>query len=572
MYQLSAADLNIGPEQDLCEAVRQIRNSRTPGDTTTITLHLAPGTYRLDRTLVLRPEDSHLRMVGTTDNEGNPLSTLSGGIELKGWRREGKLWSCPMPEFNGRPMEFRQLYINGRKAIRCRDVKQWDDMARVLSQDRENQVLYVPVTPALRQLERQGAQQAEMVLHEMWCISVLRIASVQQVGDSMAVRFHSPEARLQFEHPWPSPLCHDRPKGWNASPFYLTNHKALLDQPGEWYLDLQARRVWYYPMPGEKITEAIAPAIETLIAVEGTMDRPATDIHIENIGIQHSTWLRPSLQGHVPLQAGMPLTEAYRLPEMRKRVRNFDLDNQGWLTRPAAAVRIRGAKDVWMEGCTLSLLGSSGIDYEWNTEGGGVKNCKFNEIAGNGIVAGSFSPAALETHIAYDPSDRRVVVRGLQLSDNDIQYTGTEDWGTLAIAAGYVASIRIERNTISHVPYTAISLGWGWNADKSCMHDNRVADNVITHYAMHMYDCAGIYTLGNQPGSEITGNHVSDIDCPSYAHDPNHWFWLYTDEGSAHIWVHDNHCPSDKFLQNANGPCNVWQNNVDSVQTTPTAH
>jgi len=557
----SATDVFTTPDRPLYEAIVEARELHRQGDTSRITIHLAPGQYHLEQTLVLRPEDNHIRLVGESDQNG-AKAIVSGGIELKNWKKQGNLMVCDVPEFHGRPLEFRQLYINGRKATRAKDVREWDDMATVLSQDRQNKVLYVNKTPALQKIARQGVDHAEMILHEMWCVSVLRIQSIQQTGDSMAIRFHNPEADIQFSHPWPSPLCHDRPEGWNASPFYLTNHRSLLDEPGEWFLDSRNQKLYYYPLKGEVIQEAIVPVVETLIAVEGTLDNPATDISIEGIEFQYSTWILPSLQGHVPLQAGMALTEAYQFKAPMERVGNFPLDNQGWLRRPASALSIRGGNHIRFKQCRFVNLGSSAIDYAWGTQNGCIEDCSFDQIAGNGIVAGSFSPAGLETHIAYNPSDRREVVTGLRISHNTIRNVGTEDWGTHAIVAGYVACVEFDNNQIEEVPYTAISLGWGWNANLGCMHDNKVHHNQIRHYAKHMYDCAGIYTLGNQPGTEIFENTVSDIYQPKYVHDPNHWFWLYTDEGSSNIRVHDNHCPSDKFLQNANGPCNVWENNI----------
>ena len=97
------------------------------------------------------------------------------------------------------------------------------------------------------------------------------------------------------------------------------------------------------------------------------------------------------------------------------------------------------------------------------------------------------------------------------------------------------------------------------------MKNNKVHANLIYDYAKHMYDCAGIYTLGNQPGTIISENVVRDIAKPSYVHDPNHWFYLYTDEGSSNITLRDNWTPSEKFLKNANGPGNVWENNGPQV-------
>ena len=155
----------------------------------------------------------------------------------------------------------------------------------------------------------------------------------------------------------------------------------------------------------------------------------------------------------------------------------------------------------------------------------------------------------------------REICTGLTISNNRIDDVANEDWGCIGIAAGFVRDIKIIHNEISNVSYTGISLGWGWNRQMCSMSNNLIKDNLIHHYARHMYDTAGIYTLGSQPHTFIEGNVVRDIYTPSYVHDPNHWFYLYTDEGSSHITVRNNWTPSEKFLQNANGPGNTWENN-----------
>ena len=122
-------------------------------------------------------------------------------------------------------------------------------------------------------------------------------------------------------------------------------------------------------------------------------------------------------------------------------------------------------------------------------------------------------------------------------------------------------NISITNNEISNVSYTGISLGWGWNQQTCAMANNLVRGNYIHHYARHNYDCAGIYTLGSQPHTFIEENVIDSMYSPSYVHDPNHWFYLYTDEGSSYITVRNNWTPSEKFLQNANGPGCTWENN-----------
>ena len=407
-----------------------------------------------------------------------------------------------------------------------------------------------------------------MVLHQMWCVANLRIRSVEVQGDSAAIRFHQPESRIQFEHPWPRPMV--TTDGHNSA-FYLTNARELQDVPGEWYHDIDARKIYYYPREGEKMQEAevIVPAVETLVRVEGTLDRPVCHIRFEKITFSYTTWMRPSEKGHVPLQAGMYLTDGYRIdPKMQRNYLNHPLDNQGWLGRPAAAVRVVAARQIDFERCRFEHLGSTGLDYEEAVQGGVVRGCLFLDIAGNGLLVGSFSPAAHETHLPYDPADRREVCTQQQINNCYFTEIGNEDWGCLAIAAGYVGDVNIEHNEINEVPYSGISLGWGWTQTVNCMRNNRVHANLIHHYAKHMYDVAGIYTLGSQPKSYVTENCVHSIYKPGYVHDPNHWFYLYTDEGSSFITVRDNWTEGEKYLQNANGPGNVWENNgpkVDSV-------
>ena len=573
------SDFNDGtrqsPKATLTSALRQAREWRRTEDNRIqggITIYMEGGTYAFHEPVFIRPEDSGTKESPTIIRSvGDEKVILSGGISIKGWKKQGKVWVADVPAFNGRPLDFRQLWVNGKKAVRARDVEDFEKMNRICSVDEKNEILYVPAVSIRRLIDNKGnlkAKYAEMVLHQMWCVANLRIRSVEVQGDSAAIRFHQPESRIQFEHPWPRPMV--TTDGHNSA-FYLTNARELQDVPGEWYHDIDARKVYYYPREGEKMQEAevIVPAVETLVRVEGTLDRPVRHIRFEKITFSYTTWMRPSEKGHVPLQAGMYLTDGYRIdPKMQRNYLNHPLDNQGWLGRPAAAVRVVAARQIDFERCQFEHLGSTGLDYEEAVQGGVVRGCLFHDIAGNGLLVGSFSPAAHETHLPYDPADRREVCTQQQINNCYFTEIGNEDWGCLAIAAGYVGDVNIEHNEISEVPYSGISLGWGWTQTVNCMRNNRVHANLIHHYAKHMYDVAGIYTLGSQPKSYVTENCVHSIYKPGYVHDPNHWFYLYTDEGSSFITVRDNWTEGEKYLQNANGPGNVWENNgpkVDSV-------
>ena len=563
---MHAADINITPDSSLTDAVRKAREMRRTGQASEVTIRLAPGTYYIYEPIRLRPEDSRLTIEGTG-------ATISGGMPIGGWKKEGRLLVADVPDFNGRPADFRQLWVNGKKAVRARDVADFEQMHRIRTYDKKTRTLWVPKAAVERVADRKsangkkaGSQYLELVLHEMWCTANLRVKSIRMVGDSAAIQFHDPEAKLQFEHPWPSPMT---PNTGHPSPFYLTNAKHLLDEPGEWYHDIRQSKLYYFPRPqeAEHITDltAVVPMVETLLEVTGTAEHPVKDITLKGITFSHTTWMRPTEKGHVPLQAGMYLTEAYKLRPQEDRPNNHKLDNQGWLGRADAAIELRHAENVGFEQCRFEHLGGSGLDYVVGCKGGLTTRCTFADIAMNGYVCGSFSPEGLETHRPYSPTDYREVCRSQQLTDCHFFDVSNEDWGCVAVCAGYVDGIRIEHNTIHDISYTGISLGWGWNRDLTCMRNNIVRANLIYNYAQHMYDCAGIYTLGNQPGTVIEENVVRDIARPGYVHDPDHWFYLYTDEGSSNITLRNNWTPEEKYLKNAVGPGNSWENNGPHV-------
>lgn len=552
-----ATDLLVKPgAYSIEKALQQAREERRLNNATDICLRLQEGVYQLNQPITIRPEDNGTRIVA------DGKVTISGGVSISGWKKEGKCYVADVPDFNGRPLEFRQLWVNGKKAVRARDVDDFEQMFRIRSVDKANETIYVPAKAVKKII---NAKYPEMVLHEMWCIANLRIKNIKIQGDSAAVTFHQPESHVHFMHPWPSPMV--TTDGHNSA-FYLTNAKELLDSEGEWYLDARASKLYYIPRKGEDMggAEVIAPAVETLVQVAGTPDEPVKDVTFEGITFSYATWMRPSVSGHAPLQAGMYMTEAYKLrPKMDRPNGDHKLDNQGWVGRPAAAVSLNCAENVSFTKCTFEHNASTGLDYHLYIKGGTVDRCTFRDIGGNGILAGGFSPEGFEAHKPYDPADRRIICTGLNITNNLITDVTNEDWGCVGIGAGFVRDIRICNNEISDVSYTGISVGWGWNQQPCSMANNLISGNLIYNYAKHMYDTAGIYTLGAQPHSLIEGNVVRDIYTPSYVHDPEHWFYLYTDEGSSGITVRNNWTPAEKYLKNANGPGNTWENNGPAV-------
>lgn len=573
---LKGSDHNPGtkaqPVATLANALRKARELRRlndPSVKTGINIIIEKGLYLLDEPVVVRPEDSGTAASPTyISTAKNGTAILSGGRQISGWKKatavpglpeaaKAKVWVADVPEMAGRWLEFRQLWINGKKAIRARDCNA-DSMQRILSWDFTSRTCKIPLSKDIATVKG-----VEMVIQQWWAIANLRIKSVKVKGNEAELSFMEPESRVQSEHPWPAPWLSTKT---GNSPFYLTNAIQFLDQPGEWYEDLKNSKVYYWPLAGENMdnAQAIAPYLETLLKMEGTIDHPVTHVHFKNLSFQHASWLRPSHFGHVPHQAGMYMLDAYKL-KIPGTPDKKTLENQAWVGRPAAAVSVAYAQHTSFESCRFEHHASTGLDYRQGTRNNLIQGNLFKDIGGSGILLGIFSDEATEAHLPYNPKDEREICTDESILNNLVTDVTNEDWGCVGIGAGYVRGVNIARNEIAGVSYSGISMGWGWTKSSNAMRNNTIKANKIHHYGKYLYDVAGIYTLSSQPGSSITGNVIDSIYKAPYPHDPEHWFYLYTDEGSSGFTVKDNWTPADKYLQNANGPGNVWLNNGPQV-------
>ena len=576
------SDLNDGtkekPLATLQEALHKARELRRLNDASVaggIHIILFGGTYRLPETLVIRPEDSGTQTSPTIiEANKNEQPVLSGGISVRGWKKlpvkvaglpanaQKEVWVADVPIINGNLFSFRQLWVNGKKAIRAKSIN-GNKMERILSWNKKDEACWIP-TPKVSLL--QNVNGVEMFIHQWWAIAILRIKKMEVHGDSTKLYFQQPESKIESEHPWPAPWIS---KETDNSPFYLTNALQFLDEPGEWYLDVAKGKIYYWPGRDENLATAdiVAPYLETLVKIEGTIDRPVSNIFFNGISFSHTGWLRPSLYGHVPIQEGMYLTEAYKLTPKGTRDKS-SLDNQAWIGRPAGAVEIDYADKTTFENCRFEHLASTGLDYRKGVNDNLIRGNLFKDIGGTAILAGVFSDEGQEIHLPYTPKDEREVCDGMHISNNLVTNATNEDWSCVGIGVGYTMNTLIDHNEIENVSNTGISMGWGWNAADNVMKNNKTIANRILYYGKHNYDCAGIYTLSAQPNSLIAENYIDSIYKAPYAHLPSHWFYLYTDEGSSYITIKDNWTPSQKYLQNANGPGNAWINNgprVDAI-------
>lgn len=577
---LQGNDKNPGtkeaPFYTLNRAIKQAREWRRlnrPEVAGGIYIRLEEGVYAQRNSLFLRPEDS-----GTPDSPtvicavdgAHPV--ISGGVAVTGWKRgcnhpaipeklRQKIWSAEAPLIGNRRVETRQMWVNGHKVQRA---AQFPDggLEQMIDFNPEEQTITIPVSQNVNPKRLQNAGQLEMIVHQRWAIAILRVKSIDAKDGQAVVRFHEPESHLEFAHPWPQPVIGGE-KG-NSS-FCLTNALELLDQPGEWFQEYPSGTIYYYPQAGENMetAEVIIPALETLVTIDGTLSRPVKHIQFNGITFAHTSWMRPSFQGHVTLQGGFPLLDAYKLQEPGLPEK-AELENQAWIIRPETAIRVRGAEHIDFKHCTFRHLSSTGLDYEWTVTASSVEDCQFTDIGGTALLVGAFPDGGFETHVPFIPADVRELCSHITIRNNFISNVTNEDWGCVGIGAGYVRNMDVSHNEVCHLNYSGICVGWGWTSLESGMCNNRIEANYVHHFARRLYDAGGLYTLSNQPGSVMRNNRIEHLIEAPYATN-DRAFYIYLDEATDGYTMENNWCPTERFDSNRPGKKNVWKNNGPQV-------
>ena len=542
---IHAGDIYVGKNGSVAEALKQAREWRrlnSPQVGGGIRIHLADTVYQLQKPLFIRPEDS-----GTKDSPTIIMGgTLSGGIAVTDWKREGNLWVAEAPRDGNRIVYTRQLWVNGKKAQLARG-----PFVHLTDFNKESKTITLPVSLPTGE----GWEGTELFLLQRWAIAILRIKSASTENGQTVLTFHEPESELEFSHPWPQPVINGE-KGSSAA--FLQNSRALLDEPGEFWQEYPSGRLYYYPRPEDNAVrcEAVVPHLSTLVEFAGTEDRPVSHIRFENTRFEHASWFSPSVQGHVTLQGGFPLIDAYKLQEPGL-FHKASLENQAWVSRPDAAVKARCAQNISFNQCAFSHLAATALDLEQRVSASSVNACKFEDIGGTAIMVGPFGEGGFETHIPYHGN---LLCDSIEISRSQIHDATNEDWGAVAIGAGYVSNTKIVQNEVSHVNYSGICVGWGWTPLESGMRNNHIENNVVTDYARHLYDAGGIYTLSYQPGSSIRGNRISAPFKAPYATN-DRAFAIYFDEATNGFTVEDNQMDPESIGWNQPGSDMVLRNN-----------
>jgi len=380
------------------------------------------------------------------------------------------------------------------------------------------------------------------------------------------------DGRAHISMSAPTFMLVSRKEGARAeTPAYVENAFELLDEPGEWYSGSMSNTLFYMPCDGEDMTTATVVITDDnrLLSFRAQEKSAPHHIRFEGITFAEAAGER-ALSGHADVQANFAIAS-----ENLYERNGFLVNVHNEYRKPDAAIVIEAAHDLVFDSCTFTRIAGAALNVEAAKDAFDVaahdiivRNCDFHDIGGSAIQIGGVG------RYAHHPINDDQVVRNIRVENCKIHHVGVEFEGSVGIFAGYTQGTVIEGNEIYNLPYSGISIGWGWGEEDAGgstypipfiyetptpARDNRIANNHIHHVMQKRLDGGGVYTLGNQPGTVIENNHIHD--------NPGWPGGIYLDEGSGFIEVRGNRVydvPTPMNFNNRNqgriDTCNVHDN------------
>jgi hypothetical protein len=492
-----------------------------PTMSSTITVFLETGIFRLNRPLILDAEDSGrngFNVVWSAAPGATPI--IAGSDQITGWSEMNSarhIWRAPVPA----DANAGQIYVNGARA--------WQTSGAVPVILRQTSSGYKASSKLMSTWRNPFNIQFEYTGGEgQWAEPRCPIAFISGRNIIMAQPcWNNTTQRAQNYVTYGTTDNLTLPTG-------ILNAYELLRSPGEFYLDTKLHVLYYIPRPGEDMSTADVevPTLPALVRGAGTVSNPIHNIAFTGIQFSYATWTQPETPtGYSEIQSGYTITgtDGYANEGICKKSKPHTRCPYGAWTPEPGAVQFAHDQFIVFAGDQFAHLGGAALELGDDSRSDSVTTSVFTDTSGNGIELGGVDqPEVAPVAQTLDDTIR----------DNHIFGIGAEFHGSVAILVGYAAECTITHNQIDHVPYSGISVGWGGWRDKAgrppvanYSHDNVVSDNLIFDFLEVLGDGGGIYNVGLTGDSLANGQKVTG----NVIYGPLSWGWdLKSDDGTAY--------------------------------------
>ena len=476
------------------DAIRTLReNNSAQGP---VTVLVREGIYRLTRTFTLEPQDSG-RAGAEVTYAAYPgeRPTISGGRAITGWTKEDNLWTTEVPEALSSDWRFSTLWVNGERRSRARTpndggffetagkappIENPDTGDMVLRSN--NAFVYNPGDV----VRWDNLDDVLVVVLHAWEMSFHHIASLDE--ENHIVTFVN-AAVWAFENWGPKQR------------YFIENTFEGLDAPGEWYLNRQTGKLYYYPVEGEDLTaaEVIAPVLTQLVAFEGN---PSTG----------------------------QLVEYVRLRGLRFCHADFSVGTEGYAEFGSAAavpgaIQGRGARCCAVEDCEIAHVDTYGIWLRVGCVANRIVRNELHDLGAGGVRIGERQRSSDALDVKHNVVDNNFIHDGGRLYSSGV-----------GVWIGQSPLNRVSHNEICDLSNSGVAVGWVWGSQEGFSYGNSVEYNLIHHIGRGEFsNLAAVYVLGGSWNSCIRNNVIHDVVAYQYG-----GWGIHSDEGSSNLTIENN--------------------------------
>lgn len=359
------------PFKTLEKARNVIRTMRNNGEEEKVTVCLRGGTYWLKQPFLLGTEDSNV-VYKAFESE---VPVLSGGQKIDTWKMlnrnmagvsevaKGKIWVADIPK----GWLFHYLFVNGERAERSKSVhdswRKWPkDHQFILSEKGDEQFVRFEDKEQLKYLSSKGDVELVCIMAQYGIMGNVVVTDVDP--DAGTVKWNSKQVYFrESRDPYERGYCFE-------------NALCFIDRPGEWAVDSEKGKVYYWPRPEEdmKTAQVIAPRLCELVRLQGDEKKQE---YVRNVSMEGLTFIYTD-----------------RVPENKWP--------DEWLTRQwenvGASIYLTGTEKCRLYDCRILHSGSYGITINHYGQHNIIEKCEIGWTGSGGVFLEGYGPGTLDVN------------------------------------------------------------------------------------------------------------------------------------------------------------------------------
>ena len=524
---VNGSDENDGTEAAPVATVQKAKElaaaKRGRGAAGEIRIWIGEGTYRFTEAMQITAADGNdIAFIAVPGEK----VVFDGSVMLEGWQADKAnghdCLSAPVPD----GLHFNAVFQNGNVMPQTRYPeegyfyieKEDHTNAKFTAENTPWSLTYgdMELTPSVKQKIRNFKNPEDVTLRvlHLW------------IDDFSKLRGYDGERdRILLESPMSGSVQKD-------NKYFFENVYEAFDKAGEWYYDRAEGKIYYLPLPGqtkENLNISIA-ATDRLVTLEG-----CSGIRFEGITFCNTDSTYPEIvpNSHWLANSGLRHPQA-----------EFDT---------GAVFEAADSRNIGIRYCNFDNIGLSAVKLLHRVKDAEITGCNFTDIGASAVFIDG-----------YNSDVDSEITENVRFTDNYINGYGRYFYAAIGAFLTHARSCDISNNEICNGYYSSVSIGWIWGYTYSVTNHITVKNNYLHDIGQGwLSDMGGIYCLGRQEGTVLSGNVIRNVAADPGAGGYGGW-GIYLDEGSQFILVEKNlvyDCGSQGFHQHY-GENNIIQNNI----------